>query len=128
MESSAVSARIRLTYPICPSRHFPSHQSPFLFPSSHSLSLKVFSLFYFPILLLHSVIFPNSFSLNLQLSQNHFPLTSFNLLEAPSPLKPSATLSDSYRYFLLLFIIIFFFILTLPLINRNSIGTEQGNM
>ncbi|QCD91437.1 branched-chain amino acid aminotransferase 2, chloroplastic [Vigna unguiculata] len=71
MESSAVSARIRLTYPICPSRHFPSHQSPFLFPSSHSLSLK--------------------------LSQNHFPLTSFNLLEAPSPLKPSATLSDSYR-------------------------------
>ncbi|WVZ10806.1 hypothetical protein V8G54_015336 [Vigna mungo] len=70
MERSAVSARIRLPHPICPSRHFPSLQSPFLFPSSHSLSLK--------------------------LSQNHVPLTSLNLLEAPSPLNPSATLSDTY--------------------------------
>ncbi|CAJ1929166.1 unnamed protein product [Sphenostylis stenocarpa] len=70
MESSAVCPRIRLTYPICPSRHFASHQSPFLFQPSLSLSLKLFP--------------------------NHSPLPSLNLLQAASPLKHSVTLSDSY--------------------------------
>ncbi|XP_029125914.1 branched-chain amino acid aminotransferase 2, chloroplastic isoform X1 [Cajanus cajan] len=70
MESSAVSARIRLSLPICPSRHsssFLSSQSPFLF--APSLSLKI---------------------------QKHFPLTSHNVLEAASPIRPSATVSESY--------------------------------
>ncbi|XP_061371602.1 branched-chain amino acid aminotransferase 2, chloroplastic-like [Gastrolobium bilobum] len=66
MESSAVLASIRLSYPIYPSRH----SSPLLsHPSRPSLSLKL---------------------------QKQFPLTSQNVLEAASPLRPSATLSNSY--------------------------------
>ncbi|KAG5069994.1 hypothetical protein AAZX31_01G183300 [Glycine max] len=59
---------IRLIYPICPSRHSSfllSHQSPFLCEPSLSLKLR-----------------------------KQFPLTSQNVLEAASPLRPSATLSS----------------------------------
>ncbi|KAK7406414.1 hypothetical protein VNO78_08038 [Psophocarpus tetragonolobus] len=64
MESTAIYAPIRLSYPICPSPH------------SSSLSFHQFE--------------PSSLSFKL------FPLTSRNVLEAASPLRPSATLSDSY--------------------------------
>lgn len=100
-----------------------------------ALPLPTFSIFisqgFFPFflsltLLLRSFIFPNSFSVILQLTPNHFPLTPLNLLEASSPLNPSATLSDSYRSLLLLFVFVFFFLM-LPLFNRNNIGMEQWN-
>ncbi|XP_068467213.1 branched-chain amino acid aminotransferase 2, chloroplastic isoform X1 [Phaseolus vulgaris] len=94
--SAAVCARIRLTCPICPSRHFPFHQSPFLVQPSRSLSLKVYPFSFLLISycpLLSSLI---HFSLNLQLVPNHFPLSPLSLLEASSPLKPSATVSESY--------------------------------
>ncbi|XP_027360658.1 branched-chain amino acid aminotransferase 2, chloroplastic-like isoform X2 [Abrus precatorius] len=64
MESSAVTANIRLSCQICPSRH------------SSPLSL-----------------FRPSLSFKLQ---KQFPLTKQNVLEAASPLRPSATLSNAY--------------------------------